>query len=92
MKLLYSNCVPINTYACAAKQFHTAELKACEVAVNNAYRKIFNYSRNQSVSDIQLLFGKSKIEEFFQVAKRKFLNASRNSNNSVIRCISNVAV
>ena len=32
MKLLYANCVPILTYACAVKEFCTTEMYRCHVA------------------------------------------------------------
>ena len=34
MRLLYSNCVPILTYACAVREYSTADMLRCHVAVN----------------------------------------------------------
>ena len=35
MKLLYTNCVPIITYASAVREFKAADMYPCHVAVNN---------------------------------------------------------
>ena len=44
MKLLYSNCVPIITYASAIREFNAADMYRCHVAVNNAIRKVFSFA------------------------------------------------
>ena len=36
LKLLYTNCVPIITYSCAVREFSSADMYRCHVAVNNA--------------------------------------------------------
>ena len=43
LTLLYTNCVPILTYACAVKEFSNSEMSDCNVAMNNACRKIFGF-------------------------------------------------
>ena len=35
--------VTILSYACAAKQFNSDDMKACEVAINKALKKILKY-------------------------------------------------
>ena len=45
LTLLYSNCVPILTYACGVKQFSSSDMSDCNVAVNNALRKTFGFQR-----------------------------------------------
>ena len=34
--LLYCNCVPILTHACAVKEYSAAEMTNCNIAVNNS--------------------------------------------------------
>ena len=43
LTLLYTNCVPILTYACSIKQYSASEMSDCNVAVNNALRRIFGF-------------------------------------------------
>ena len=45
MHLLYTNCVPILTYACAVKEFSAREMSDCNVALNDAIQKIFSFNR-----------------------------------------------
>ena len=43
MMLLYTFSVPILTYACDVKQFSCSEMQACQVALNDAIRRIFSF-------------------------------------------------
>ena len=43
MKLLYSNRVPILTYACDVKEYAVSDMSDCSVAMNYALRKIFDF-------------------------------------------------
>ena len=43
LRLLFTNCVPILTYASEVKSFSASEMTQCNVALNNAIRKIFSY-------------------------------------------------
>ena len=49
MKLLYSICVPIITYASDVVIFHDKEMESLHVAVNDAIRKIFSNNRWESI-------------------------------------------
>ena len=84
MKLLYSNCVPILTYACAVKDFNATDMYKCHVAINNAIRKIYFYAVWQSIRHLRLALGYESIYETFVKAKRKFLASAVNSSNSII--------
>ena len=44
MHLLYTNCVPILTYACAVKKYPSREMQDCTTALNNSIRRIFTYN------------------------------------------------
>ena len=84
MKLLYSNCVPILTYACAVKEFSASEMYRCHVAVNNAIRKIFSYAVWQSIRHLRMSYGYDSIYEIFAKARSKFIASAAQSSNSVI--------
>ena len=49
MKLLYTNCVPVITYACAVREFSASDMGRCHVAVNNAIRHVFSFGTWQSI-------------------------------------------
>ena len=51
--LLYTNCVPTVTYACAIKKYSAREMQDCNTALNNALRKIFTYNRWESVRQLR---------------------------------------
>ena len=84
LKLLYTNCVPILTFASAVKDFNAADMYRCHVAVNNAIRKIFSFAVWQSVRHIRLSRGYDCIYTIFATAKSKFLAKASCSSNSVI--------
>ena len=84
MQLLYTNCVPIISYACAVKEYSAADMRRCHVAVNNAIRKIFSYAVWQSIRYLRMSFGFSSIYEIFDKAKRKFLAGAVKSSNAVV--------
>ena len=84
LKLLYSNCVPILTYACAVKEFSAGEMYRCHVALNNAIRKIFSFAVWQSIRHLRMSNGFDSIYEIFAKAKRKFLASATHSSNAII--------
>ena len=84
MKLLYSNCVPILTYACAVKEFSAADMYRCHVALNNAIRKIFSFAVWQSIRHLRMSNGFDSIYEIFARARRKFLSTASQSSNAII--------
>ena len=73
MKLLYANCVPIISYACAVRDFSAADMYRCHVAVNNAIRRIYSFAVWQSIRHIRISNGYKSIYEIFSLAKTKFL-------------------
>ena len=88
MKLLYSNCVPILTYACAVKEYSVSEMYRCHVAVNNAIRKIFSFAVWQSIRHLRMSHGYDSVYEIFAKAKSKFMASATRSSNSVITHLS----
>ena len=84
MKLLYTNCVPIITYASAVRDFSSADMYRCHVAINNAIRKIFSFSVWQSIRHLRISHGYKSIYEIFSSAKAKFLANASTSSNSIV--------
>ena len=87
MQLLYSNCVPILSYACNVKTFSAQEMRDCNTAVNNAIRKIFSFQRWESVQFFCDGFQMKSIYELFQIASKKFRLSLPYHPNSVLRRI-----
>ena len=69
LKLLYSICVPTITYAADVVEYHSRDLTALHVAVNDSIRKIFGYNRWESIKTLRASFGYMSITQIF--AKRK---------------------
>ena len=72
MKLLYSTCVPIVTYASDVITFPCKEMQSLHVAVNDAIRKIFSYNRWESIRTLRESLGYFSITEIFAKRKRSF--------------------
>ena len=89
MKLLYTNCVPIISYACAVKEFSASDMYRCHVAVNNAIRRIYSFGVWQSIRHIRDSKGFKSVYEIFASAKRKFLSDAASSPNSIVRHLFN---
>ncbi len=88
MHLLYANCVPTLTYACAVKTFPARELMNCNTALNDAIRKIFSFNRWESVRDLRREYGYKSITEIFATAKNSFLKTLPHHSNTVLRRLS----
>ena len=84
MKLLYTNCVPIITYACAVRIFSASEMHRCHVAINNAIKKIYSFAIWQSIRDIRTSNGYKSIYEIFAFTRKKFMEAALSSSNQVV--------
>ena len=82
--LLYSNCVPILTYACAVKEYPAQEMSNCNTAVNNALRKVFGFTRWESIRSLREVFGMKSLYEIFKFTQDKFNRACKHHSNSVI--------
>ena len=85
--LLYTNCVPILSYACAVKEYSAAEMSNCNVAVNNALRKVFGFSRWESIRTLREVFGMKSLYEIFKSTQDKFIISCRSHLNPVINHI-----
>ena len=92
MKLLYTNCVTILTYAAAVTEFNAADMYRCHVAINNAIRKIFSFAVWQSIRHIRMSHGYESIYEICASAKSKFLARASVSTNTIVSYLCNVVV
>jgi hypothetical protein len=85
MKILYSNCVPILSYACEVKEFSSKEMSQCNVAVNNAIRKIFSYHRWESIRSLRESLSYSDLYTIFAQRRNKFLKRVKVHENLVLQ-------
>ena len=85
LHLLYSNCVPIMTYASAVKTFSSREMQDCNTALNNAIRRIFSYNRWESIRTLRETFGYKSLTEIFHVSSTRFIKSLTNHPNRLIR-------
>ena len=89
IQLLYSNCIPILSYASEIKTFSAREMADCNTAVNNALRRIFSYNRWESVSSLRENFQKKSLTEIFSDSASRFQASLSHHPNSIIRHICN---
>ena len=71
MCLLYANCVPCLTYACAIKEYPARQMTDCNTALNDCIRKIFSYNRWESVRLLRTQLGYKSLYETFELSKKK---------------------
>ena len=90
LSLLYTNCVPILTYACAVKEYSSSDMSDCNVAMNNAFRKIFGFKHWQSIRYLRELFGFESLYVIFQKAQDKFLSMCKSHANPIVKFLSNL--
>ena len=84
MKLLYSTCVPIITYASDVITFTSKEMQSLHVAVNDAVRKIFSYQRWESIRTLRESLGYLSVTDIFSKRKRVFENRLPQIGNALL--------
>ena len=72
LQLLYSNCVPILSYATEVKQFSYSDMYDCHVALNDAIRRVFGYNRWESIRELRKEFRYDDLYSIFAKRRRKF--------------------
>ena len=90
MKLLYSSCVPIMTYACEVSLYSTRLINTFNVALNDCIRRIFTYNRWESIRFLRLLMG---YPSFTEICSRRWTNFLRNIplvGNSTLLSLTNL--
>ena len=90
MHLLYTNYVPILTYACGIKEYPSREMKNCNTALNNGIRKIFSYNRWESIRALREFFSYKSLIELFAESRKKFLTLLPMHHNHSIRFLSHL--
>ena len=84
MKLLYSFSVPILTYASEVKQFTYHDMHDCNVALNDAIRRIFSYNRWESIRTLRQQLGYRDLYTTFASRRQIFLHRITRLRNQVI--------
>ena len=84
MMILYSFSIPILTYASEVKVFSNSEMHSCQVAINDAIRKIFSYHRWESIRTLRSCFGYKDLYTLFALRRRSFRTKLPLMGNSVV--------
>ena len=89
MNLLYSMCVPIMTYAAEVKVFKYGDMHSCNVALNDAIRRIFSYHRWESPRQLREHLNFPSLYDIFSSRSALFLEKCKKSSNLVIAFLTN---
>ena len=84
LNLMYTNCVPILTYACEVKSYTSREMMRFDVALNDCIRKIFTFNRWESTRELRRSFGYDSISEIYAKRQRNFFSCLRLTGNPVL--------
>ena len=90
LTLLYSNCVPILTYACSVKQYSASDMSDCKTAIDNGLRKIFGFKEWQSIRILREIFKFKSLYVIFKTAQDHFLSSCRTHFNPIVKHIATV--
>ena len=87
LRLIEAHCVPILSYAVEVVNVtDRRQMSRMRAAYNSVFRKLFNYSYRESVTDLQHMLGRPTWEELIAKRKNNFMkNASRLPVNSLVR-------
>ena len=85
MHLLFTNCVPVISYACNIKSFSAKEMRDLNTAINDSIRKIFSFNRWESVRALREGCGLRSIYDIFADAKKKLNDSLCSHSNSILR-------
>ena len=84
LTLLYTNCIPILTYACSVKEYSATEMSNCNVAINNVFQKIFGFTRWESIRVLRQQFDLKSFYEIFKRAQDKFTATCLAHSNPIV--------
>ena len=90
LTLLYANCVPILTYACSVKNYSASDMSDCNLAINNALRKVFGFTEWESIHILREIFGFKSIYFIFKKAQDRFLVSCHHHQNPIISFIASI--
>ena len=88
LTLIYSNCVPILSYACAVKEYSSSDMSDCNVAMNGALRRVFGFKQWQSIRLLREAFGFESLFTIFKKAQDKFLHSCKSHSNPTVKFLS----
>ena len=87
MHLLYFNCVPNLIYAAEVRLLSNADMQTCNIALNNAIRRIYSYDYWDSTRSLRQRFGFSNIFEIYYARQGDFRIKCLSHRNRVIRSL-----
>ena len=85
--LLYTNCVPVLTYACSVKEYPASEMSDCNTAMNSAFRKIIGFSDYRSIRTLREVFGVKDLYVIFKESQDRFVTSCRIHPNPIVQLI-----
>ena len=88
MKLLYSTCVPVMTYACDAEIYSAVQINSLNVALNDAIRRIFGYNRWESIRYLRLCMGYPSMTDICNRRRLNFLQNIPLIGNTTLQTLS----
>ena len=92
LKLLYTNCVPILTYACEVTGFSNGIINEMNVSLNDAIRKIFGFHRWESTRFLRTSFGYPSITEIFEQRYQRFMSGITHTRNPTLLLLRDTAI
>ena len=84
LKLLYSCCVPILSYACEVKVVASKAMTSMNTAINDCIRKIFTFNRWESVRTLRSMFSYNSIYDIFAARQKSFLKQLLSLDNRIL--------
>ena len=84
LHLVKSFCSPLLTYSIGALSLTNQNFRDLAVCWNDAFRKIFNFKRWDSVKDLQFFFHELPFEQLYDYFRWKFLSATIHCSQSTI--------
>ena len=75
LQLVKSFCLPQLSYSIGAMEFKSKALDEMSVCWNDAFRKIFHFSRFESVKELMLFCNQLDFKHIYDLARVKFLNS-----------------
>ena len=90
LRLLETHCVSVLSYAIDVIHISDRRMKSkMRVAYNSIFRKLFNYTWRESVTELQHALGRPTWEELITKREQNFLNKCRSmSSDSLVRVLS----
>ena len=89
MRLLYSYSVPILTYACEVKAYSHLDMSKCNIALNDAIRRIFSFHRWESIRTLRGEFGYKDLTTTFAIRRRNFMSMLSHIDNKTVSSLHN---